>query len=323
MRACIETGSPLLNGREVRQTEARTPTLLPKAQYTMPEAADYIVARLDRENLKLPLDQPRMLAERLAKGMMVFRSDLESVLNTMINKFPHFSIGYRGTTIEAEPANLVAPACDISYKDLNSLNPLEIWMRDIGRYRLLTAQEEVYYGMMKDSWKDRAEKRKELIEKTGMGDLTARQDVPYDPDQLKNPISLSCAMSSVSLPGSETHQNKAAKTRSGGHEQAIITHKSQKTAIDYLIRHNLRLVISPAVKVAQNSGMDVMALIAEGSMSLMKAAYNFDYKKGNKFSTYAMWWVKQALTRAAQDQKQTIRIPVHVSELRGKIKGTP
>ncbi|MBD3869291.1 MAG: sigma-70 family RNA polymerase sigma factor [Acidobacteria bacterium] len=89
-------------------------------------------------------------------------------------------------------------------------------------------------------------------------------------------------------------------------------------AKDILIRSNLRLVASIAKKYA-NRGVQFLDLIQEGNIGLMKAVDKFEYRRGYKFSTYATWWVRQAVTRAIADQSRTIRVPVHMNEVLGKI----
>jgi RNA polymerase primary sigma factor len=89
--------------------------------------------------------------------------------------------------------------------------------------------------------------------------------------------------------------------------------ETAKQAKDTLVRANLRLVISVSKKF-MNRGMQLPDLIQEGNIGLMKAVEKYDYKRGYKFSTYATWWIRQAVTRGIADQGRTIRLPVHMIE---------
>ena len=98
--------------------------------------------------------------------------------------------------------------------------------------------------------------------------------------------------------------------------------KKGAEAKDAFLTANLRLVVANARRYANTSGIDFLDLIQEGNLGLIRAVEKFDWRKGFKFSTYATWWIRQAITRSIADQARTIRIPVHMIETINKIVRT-
>lgn len=99
--------------------------------------------------------------------------------------------------------------------------------------------------------------------------------------------------------------------------EALVTEGER--AKDVFIRSNLRLVVAVARRYPR-SGLPLLDLIQEGNAGLVRAVEKFDYAKGFKFSTYATWWIRQAITRSIADQSRTIRLPVHLVEELGRIR---
>ena len=119
----------------------------------------------------------------------------------------------------------------------------------------------------------------------------------------------------------KAHENGKLSLSEKEIEKCKETVETGYQARDILIESNLRLVVSIAKRYL-GRGMQFQDLIQEGNMGLMKAVNKFDPQKGFKFSTYATWWIKQAITRAIADQARTIRVPVHMVETINKLVRT-
>ncbi len=116
----------------------------------------------------------------------------------------------------------------------------------------------------------------------------------------------------------EVEGGLAKETTYKYYHQLMISQAMDKRAKDDLAKANLRLVVNIAKKYV-NRGLHFLDLIQEGNIGLMKAVEKFEFERGDKFSTYATWWIRQAITRAIADQSRTIRVPVHMVETLNKI----
>lgn len=170
---------------------------------------------------------------------------------------------------------------------LYSADMVRTYLHEIGRVPLLTHEQEIVYGKQVQKMMPLIEQRDRLAENLG-----------------REPSSLEW-MNSVKLNAEEFNRilqfgNRAKKK---------------------MIEANLRLVVAIAKKY-QKRNMEFLDLIQEGSLGLERGVEKFDPTKGYKFSTYAYWWIRQAITRAIAQQSRTIRLPIHITEKLNKIKKT-
>jgi RNA polymerase primary sigma factor len=116
--------------------------------------------------------------------------------------------------------------------------------------------------------------------------------------------------------GQDAEEKLEAGTYKDKSEQIALRRKVRhgREAKDAFLTANLRLVVANARRYANTSGIDFLDLIQEGNLGLIRAVEKFDWRKGFKFSTYATWWIRQAITRAIADKSRTVRIPVHLHD---------
>ncbi|MEO0946734.1 MAG: RNA polymerase sigma factor RpoD [Cyanobacteria bacterium J06641_5] len=170
---------------------------------------------------------------------------------------------------------------------------IRLYLQEIGRIRLLRADEEIELARQIAELLEIEQAREELVESLGR--------TPNDEEwaQIVN-----------DKLGLELTLAKFRRKLYSG-----------RRAKEKMVQSNLRLVVSIAKKY-MNRGLSFQDLIQEGSLGLIRAAEKFDHEKGYKFSTYATWWIRQAITRAIADQSRTIRLPVHLYETISRIKKT-
>ncbi|WP_298613377.1 RNA polymerase sigma factor RpoD [uncultured Thermosynechococcus sp.] len=169
---------------------------------------------------------------------------------------------------------------------------IRLYLQEIGRIRLLRADEEI----------ELARKIADLLEMERVRDRLCEQ-LGCTPEELeRNP---------------EPWAKELGMTVQAFRHRLFVGRKAKEK----MVQSNLRLVVSIAKKY-MNRGLSFQDLIQEGSLGLIRAAEKFDHEKGYKFSTYATWWIRQAITRAIADQSRTIRLPVHLYETISRIKKT-
>ncbi len=173
-------------------------------------------------------------------------------------------------------------------------DPVRMYLKEIGRVPLLTAAEEIDLAMKIETGLAASEQLDKLYEQER--ELNEREKNEGSTAKIR----------------SEKRKLRREKHRVGRIEQVGFDAKQT------LIEANLRLVVSIAKRYV-GRGMLFLDLIQEGNLGLIRAVEKFDYKKGFKFSTYATWWIRQAITRAIADQARTIRIPVHMVETINKV----
>ena len=235
--------------------------------------------------------------------------DNEDDLNDVEDNETDYSDDYFTGEEGDEPFDESLNKVDLSSYENKSINisnvrindPVKLYLKEIGRVNLLESEDEPEIArriedglkaeeLLRHMFSDTFAYSEEDMEAMDFEDIEFKLYQHYKDDETAIAYIKNCS-----------------STRHDGAEAKRI-----------LISANLRLVVSIAKKYV-GRGMSFLDLIQEGNMGLVKAVEKFDYKKGFKFSTYATWWIRQAITRAIADQARTIRIPVHMVETINKL----
>jgi RNA polymerase primary sigma factor len=198
-------------------------------------------------------------------------------------------------------------------------DPVKTYLREIGQYPLLTKEEEVELAtsMERGNWVRSIREGAVAEERLARGVLPKQGGMSLLPEDVEEELKqvVDAAKEAAIFLGLAKQKSKvrlASLLQKKGQELEEIDAQARASR-DKLTISNLRLVVSIAKRYT-NRGLSFLDLIQEGNMGLMKAVEKFDYKRGFKFSTYATWWIRQAITRSIADQSRTIRVPVHMIE---------
>jgi RNA polymerase primary sigma factor len=212
--------------------------------------------------------------------------------------------------------NIVSARADVDALKAPTNDPVRMYLKEIGKVPLLTAAQEV----------DLARRIEAGEFATELSDLVY-QDERVDQKRLRVVVDSVIAIRNhqvekfgkvEGIGRDKIAKSWKAKTREDLDDFLRRVERDGQLAKKKLIEANLRLVVSIAKRYV-GRGMLFLDLIQEGNLGLIRAVEKFDYSKGYKFSTYATWWIRQAITRAIADQARTIRIPVHMVETINKL----
>ncbi len=265
----------------------------------------------DKKSSKLIVDnRERNIKKLITKGkkqgyltleevLAVFPEAEENVeeLDALYEKLLEAGIDVFDVESEKEAARLteITEVAALAKKTMDrsvSTDPVRMYLREIGKVDLLTAEEEV----------DLAKKVEVYRYHEAVAALEEEHGKKFTDKQVMQEMDVT----------EKVYKEIKMNVKAISKKEAI-------KAFEHLTQSNLRLVVSIAKKYL-GRGLSFLDLIQEGNIGLMRAVEKFDWRRGFKFSTYATWWIRQAITRALADQARTIRIPVHMVETINKYK---
>src|SRR5438309_515467 len=281
--------------------------ILPEEVTSLPEELDEIYIRFNDLGIDVVEDAEKQLAPPTGKGTMTIDGTIEE--KEMDQR-------------EEVQADIIAASSGIVDK---TNDPVRMYLREMGTVKLLDRQGEVDIAK-------RIEKGERKVYKALSQNRIILEEILKIHESAKKDTRVIKEMIDLAMPEDEDEIDMAAL--SAGALTKLADIKLRTTIKDIrageeeadqakqeLIVANLRLVVSIAKKYT-NRGLQFLDLIQEGNIGLMKAVEKFEYRRGYKFSTYATWWIRQAITRAIADQARTIRIPVHMIETINKLTRT-
>lgn len=257
---------------------------LPNAEVD-PDAEAFLSQQKMEDLLRSAIETGRLDPDQLEEMMVDYDLPAASMAATRAH-VEELGIALVSNTTAASESEYVEKSAE------TSLDPLQIFLTDAARHNLLTARQERELAQKKDEY---LPYRYELREETA-GQHKGRDEL----------FKLLEAKLDKKVEASELTEEE---------RQAIL---AGEAAFHKLLNSNLRLVVSIA-KMYRGHGVDFLDLIQDGTIGLVRAVEKFEWRRGYKFSTYATWWVKQAVARGVADKGRGIRLPVHIVEREGKV----
>ena len=231
--------------------------------------------------------KPPAKATRAKTSAAAKPADLDAAADQLLAKASGNSAASKEEKAKADAKAKVLASIKVGPKGVYTEDSIRVYLQEIGRIRLLRPDEEI-------------ELARKIADLLYLEELAAQ----FESDNGREPDNKEWA-ALVEMPLIRFRRRLMLGRR----------------AKEKMVQSNLRLVVSIAKKY-MNRGLSFQDLIQEGSLGLIRAAEKFDHEKGYKFSTYATWWIRQAITRAIADQSRTIRLPVHLYETISRIKKT-